>query len=196
MTQLSAKRPIQGCLSEGLSWIRDAPFLVCLSILLHVPMSGHAALDRQCSECSGAKERRCPAAESREAPSVEDGGKVRPEAPAKATPGVTGDHIAESTQRRPGFAAILIDSSEPRFSGDPISLTLKDADVKDVLRTFAELSGLNIVVHPDVRGSVTVELRNVPWDQALDIILRINGLAYELEGSILYVAPAGRLGRG
>jgi len=58
-----------------------------------------------------------------------------------------------------------------------------------VLRTFARLSGLNIVIQPGVRGTVTVELEKVPWDQALDQILKINGLGYELEGNIMRIAP-------
>jgi type IV pilus assembly protein PilQ len=66
---------------------------------------------------------------------------------------------------------------------------LKDADVREVLRTFARLSGLNIVIQPGVRGTVTVELERVPWDQALDQILKINGLGYELEGNIMRIAP-------
>jgi type II secretory pathway component GspD/PulD (secretin) len=96
----------------------------------------------------------------------------------------------------PSFDTVFLDPDGPQFTGDPITLALKDADIKDVLRTFAEMTGLNIVVHPAVHGTVTVELRNVPWDQALDIILRINGLAWELEGNILYVAPPEHLGPG
>jgi len=64
------------------------------------------------------------------------------------------------------------------YTGDPISLNLKDADIKDVLRTFAQLTGLNIAVDPQVSGTVTVDFVDVPWDQALDLILRQNGLTY------------------
>ena len=73
------------------------------------------------------------------------------------------------------------------FAGEPISLDLKDADLKDVLRTFAELEKINIAIDPEVRGSVTVRLENVPWDQALDVILQVNGLGYVLEGNVLRV---------
>jgi type II secretory pathway component HofQ len=79
------------------------------------------------------------------------------------------------------------------FVGEPISLDLKDADIKDVLRTFAELRKLNIAIDPDVKGSVTLRLHDVPWDQALDVILRINGLGYVLEGNILRVGTPARL---
>ncbi len=84
-------------------------------------------------------------------------------------------------------------SAKKEYTGEPISMSLKDADVREVLRTFARLSGLNIVIQPGVRGTVTVELEKVPWDQALDQILKINGLGYELEGNIMRIAPLGVL---
>lgn len=78
-------------------------------------------------------------------------------------------------------------------AGEPISLDLKDADLKDVLRTFAELARLNIVIDPEVKGSVTVRLRDVPWDKALDVILQVNGLGYVLEGNVLRVGEPRKL---
>ena len=86
-----------------------------------------------------------------------------------------------------------VESQEKRFTGEPISLELKDADVKDVLRTFAKITGLNVVVDPDVSGSVTVNLENVPWDQCLDIVLRVNRLDYVVENNVLRVARIDRL---
>jgi len=80
-------------------------------------------------------------------------------------------------------------SGRKEYTGEPISMSLKDADVREVLRTFARLSGLNIVIQPGVRGTVTVELEKVPWDQALDQVLKINGLGYELDGNIMRIAP-------
>jgi type II secretory pathway component HofQ len=80
-----------------------------------------------------------------------------------------------------------------RFTGELISLDLKDADVKDVLRTFAKLARLNIAIDPEVKGSVTVRLHDVPWDQALDVILQINGLGYVLEGNVLRVGEPRKL---
>jgi type IV pilus assembly protein PilQ len=75
------------------------------------------------------------------------------------------------------------------FSGHPVSLDFQGADLRAVLRTFAEISGLNIVIDPTVQGSVDVALRDVPWDQALDIILRANKLGYFVDGTIVRVAP-------
>jgi type IV pilus secretin PilQ/predicted competence protein len=86
-----------------------------------------------------------------------------------------------------------LSAGEKVFTGEPISLNLKDADIKDVLRTFAQLTGLNIAVDPNVNGSVTVDFVDVPWDQALDLILRQNGLSYVLEGNVMRVGTLSRL---
>jgi type IV pilus assembly protein PilQ len=79
--------------------------------------------------------------------------------------------------------------AERRFTGNPVSLDFQGADLRAVLRTFSEISGLNIVIDPKVQGTVDVALRDVPWDQALDIILRANTLGYTVEGTIVRIAP-------
>ncbi|HYO76688.1 MAG TPA: type IV pilus secretin PilQ [Thermoanaerobaculia bacterium] len=85
-------------------------------------------------------------------------------------------------------------SGGPRtFNGEPLSLNLKDADIKDVLRTFAELTGLNIAIDPGVSGSVTVDFVDVPWDQALDLILRQNNLTFTLEGNVMRIGTIERI---
>ena len=76
-----------------------------------------------------------------------------------------------------------------QYNGHPVSLDFQGADLRAVLRTFAEISGLNIVIDPTVQGSVDVALRDVPWDQALDIILRANKLGYSVDGTIVRIAP-------
>ena len=76
------------------------------------------------------------------------------------------------------------------FTGDPVTLDFQGADLRAVLRTFAEISnGLNIVIDPTIQGTVDVSLRDVPWDQALDIILRANKLGYAVEGNIVRIVP-------
>jgi type IV pilus secretin PilQ/predicted competence protein len=76
-----------------------------------------------------------------------------------------------------------------RYTGHPISLDFQGADLRSVLRVFAEESGLNIVIDPAVQGTVDVALHDVPWDQALDIILRANKLGYIVDGTIVRIAP-------
>jgi type IV pilus assembly protein PilQ len=76
------------------------------------------------------------------------------------------------------------------YTGDPVTLDFQGADLRAVLRTFAEISnGLNIVIDPAINGTVDISLRDVPWDQALDIILRANKLGYILEGNIVRIVP-------
>jgi type IV pilus assembly protein PilQ len=77
---------------------------------------------------------------------------------------------------------------KPAYTGEPISLNLKDVDLKDFFRLIHEISGLNILVDPNVTGSVTTVLDNVPWDQALEIVLKNNGLGKVLEGNVLRIA--------
>ncbi|HVZ19631.1 MAG TPA: type IV pilus secretin PilQ [Vicinamibacterales bacterium] len=76
-----------------------------------------------------------------------------------------------------------------RFTGNPVSLDFQGADLRAVLRTFSEISSLNIVIDPSVTGTVDVALKDVPWDQALDIILRANKLGYTVDGTIVRIAP-------
>jgi type IV pilus assembly protein PilQ len=93
------------------------------------------------------------------------------------------------------FREKTIAGDETKYSGQPLSLSLKDADVKDVLRLFHDISKLNIVVHPSVQGKVTVDLENVPWDQAMDIVLKNLGLDYIYENNVIWVAPANEISR-
>ena len=84
-------------------------------------------------------------------------------------------------------------SSGPKYSGEPISVNLKDVDLKDFFRLIHEISGLNVVLDPNVHGNLTIVLDDVPWDQALDIVLKNNDLARELEGNVLRIATVDTL---
>ncbi|HUP58799.1 MAG TPA: M56 family metallopeptidase [Thermoanaerobaculia bacterium] len=77
---------------------------------------------------------------------------------------------------------------QPKYTGAPISLTLKDAEIHDVLDTFAKLTGLTITTSEDVQGVVTIDYKDVPWDEALDRMLRENGYTWVLEGSTMRVS--------
>lgn len=95
-----------------------------------------------------------------------------------------------------GLSAILAFTAAAgaqEYSGAPVSLQFQNADLRSVLRTFADISGLNLVLDPAVSGTVDVALVDLPWDQALDVILRSNQLDYELEGSIVRIAPLATL---
>ena len=75
-----------------------------------------------------------------------------------------------------------------RYTGEPISVNLKDVDLRDFFRLIHEISGLNVVLDPQVKGTLTIVLDEVPWDQALDIVLQNNGLDKQLHGNVLRIA--------
>ncbi|MEE9610255.1 MAG: secretin and TonB N-terminal domain-containing protein, partial [Desulfatiglandales bacterium] len=82
---------------------------------------------------------------------------------------------------------------EQEYTGQRISLDFKDADIKNVFRLLAEISDLNIVVTDDVVRKVTVRLVDVPWDQAMDILLETNGLGKEEVGNVVRISTVERL---
>jgi type IV pilus assembly protein PilQ len=87
------------------------------------------------------------------------------------------------------FSSDVPGSGQKVYTGHPINFDFEDADLRAVLRVFANESGLNMIIDPQVQGRVNVLLNDVPWDQALDQILRANKLGYTVEGNILRIAP-------
>lgn len=79
--------------------------------------------------------------------------------------------------------------SRRRWSGRRIDLDFKDADIHNILRLIAEVGGVNVVTSDAVSGTVTIRMRNVPWDQALDVILQAKGLGMVRRGNLIRVAP-------
>ena len=109
---------------------------------------------------------------------------VQPTAKPQATPQLPlslGRYGAIELGRPPSGAS--------RWHGFPISLSLRDAPLQEVLRSFARIAGVNLVLAPGVTGSVTVELKDVPWDQALWVILKTHDLGAEIDGRVWSVAP-------
>lgn len=105
---------------------------------------------------------------------------AQPPAPPQPPPAPT---------RPPTFAMDVPGTGPRQYIGHPINFDFEDADLRAVLRVFANESGLNMIIDPQVQGRVNVLLNDVPWDQALDQILRSNKLGYTVEGNILRVAP-------
>jgi len=104
-------------------------------------------------------------------------------APLWADPLPGGQPILLAQARVP----VLAQTQPPRQQPRLISLDFKDADINNILRILAEFSGLNIVTSDDVKGKVTVKLQNVPWQQALDSVVRAAKLGYVQEGNIIRV---------
>jgi type IV pilus assembly protein PilQ len=118
--------------------------------------------------------------------------------PASANTGYT--EISDSTTApAPASSAAAQQAATPpptgRYSGEPISVNLKDVDLRDFFRLIHEISGLNVVVDPAVKGSLTIVLDDVPWDQALDIVLKNNDLDKQLDGNVLRIATKETLKR-
>jgi len=90
---------------------------------------------------------------------------------------------------------VVSSNAEPKYTGEPISVNLKDVDLKDFFRLIHEISGLNVVLDPNVKGTLTIVLDDVPWDQALDVVLKNNGLARQLDGNVLRIATIETLRR-
>jgi type IV pilus assembly protein PilQ len=107
------------------------------------------------------------------------------QAPTTPAPAIVPPTAQAPAPPQPAFAT----PTPTRYTGVPISLDFQGADLRAVLRTFAEISGLNVVIDPSIQGTVDVALRDVPWDQALDIILRANRLGYVVDGTIVRIAP-------
>ena len=81
-------------------------------------------------------------------------------------------------------------AQKPKYTGEKLSLSFQDIEVRSVLQLIADFTGLNMVVSDSVQGNITLRLQNVPWDQALDIILKTKGLAKRRNGNVILVAPA------
>lgn len=111
--------------------------------------------------------------------------EIAPRQEASATGSVTAKTVAQAA------AAVAARG----YSGKPVTFNFQDVPVRTVLQLVAEESGLNLVASDTVQGSVTLRLVNVPWDQALDIVLRAKGLDKRREGGVIWVAPQAELAK-
>ncbi len=96
---------------------------------------------------------------------------------------------ASATVRKPG--SLLTEADLPvAVKKKTVSLDFQDADIVPILRLLGDVSGFNMVVHPEVKGRITMKLKNAPWDQALDLILKTFGLEKVVEGNVIRVLTA------
>lgn len=91
------------------------------------------------------------------------------------------------------FRMATIPGATKVYRGELVSFDFKDADIRDVLRILADISGFNMIIARNVQGGVTLKLNNVPWDQALDVVLEDAGLGAFIEGNVMRVAPLNTL---
>jgi type IV pilus assembly protein PilQ len=115
-------------------------------------------------------------------------------APAMAAPGAAAGVQAVPASLEPPAAISLLQegglSEGKSYTGRRISLDFKDIEMADVLRLIADVSDLNVIAGDEVKGKVTIRLVDVPWDQALDVILLTKGLGFVRVGNVLRIAPA------
>src|SRR5690606_10063489 len=101
--------------------------------------------------------------------------------------------VAKASASAPAMGAVAMgatsSTSEVRYSGKAVTFNFQDVPVRTVLQLIAEESNLNIVAADTVQGNVTLRLINVPWDQALDIVLQAKSLDKRRSGNVVWVAP-------
>lgn len=107
----------------------------------------------------------------------------------------TVEKAAPTADQEDTFKPKTIMAQEDKYTGDVISMKFKDADLRDVVLYLGEIASLNVIFDPDVRGIVTCDLEAIPWDQALDLILRNNKMGKTIEGNVLRIAPVNVLTR-
>jgi type IV pilus assembly protein PilQ len=105
-----------------------------------------------------------------------------------ADKGALAHDVTYSYNSTPVAAAKTHGEKGRRYSGRRIDLDFKDADVHNILRLLSDVGNVNIITSDDVQGKVTIRMKNVPWDQALDVILRAKGLGQVREGNLIRVA--------
>ncbi|HEV2490162.1 MAG TPA: type IV pilus secretin PilQ [Candidatus Acidoferrales bacterium] len=144
--------------------------------------------------------------QSAQQPDVQQPNVQQPPAPMAVTPSATVPPVASPSSvsvSAPSSAvpvAVITQQSVAgtagvKYTGAPTSLNFKDLDVLDFFRLIHELSGLNVVVDPDVKGRLTIVLDNVPWDQALDIVLRNFDLDKQVDGNVIRIATKATMKR-
>jgi type IV pilus assembly protein PilQ len=114
---------------------------------------------------------------------------ARPEGTQQAAQQAVAQASTAASTMAAGQSSGSLQNTQPgRYTGEPISVNLKDVDLKDFFRLIHEISGLNVVLDPNVKGTLTIVLDEVPWDQALDIVLQNNGLDKQFSGNVLRIA--------
>ncbi|MGH9727886.1 MAG: secretin N-terminal domain-containing protein, partial [Candidatus Acidiferrales bacterium] len=165
------------------------------------PAGFDAPLGRQAQQSTAPEQSAAPAATPAVVPPATTSANLPAVAPAQQTavPDTTPAQSDSSTAQAQSAAmptpaspaSVITQESQTaggtRYTGAPISVNLKNVDLQDFFRLIHEISGLNVVVDPGVKGTLTLVLDNVPWDQALDIVLKNNDLDKELDGNVLRI---------
>lgn len=98
-----------------------------------------------------------------------------------------------SGSAKPLSRAGLFEATSKQYASENMSFDFVDTDIRNILQLISEVAGINIVWGSDVEGKISMKLDNIPWDQALEMILRPNGLTYQIEDDVLWVVPKEKL---
>lgn len=186
---------------EGINWGGILPFVLVLAVLW-----GYGAYGAERVHAAGGTDTE-----------TLQGGAIPPTSPVPAEPDTSESPSTlqktpktappakhQAAARKPAAGAHAVRNTMPealgtpsaavkQYTGKPISLDLLDADLRNVLRLLADLTGTNIVIEPDVTGKVTLKVEQVPWDQVLDMVLSMNDLGKEQVGNVIRVARQAKL---
>ncbi|PNS07351.1 type IV pilus secretin PilQ [Solilutibacter silvestris] len=116
--------------------------------------------------------------------------EISPKASANAVGGMMSSMVATAA------VSARAKSDASTYSGRPVNFNFQDVPVRTVLQLIAETAGLNVVASDTVQGNITLRLQNVPWDKALDVILKTKGLDKRRDGNVIWVAPQAEIAKG
>ncbi len=102
-------------------------------------------------------------------------------------------YIKGLSQEPPFQSNIINTDAGPKYIGEKITLDFQNADIHNIIRIIADVSGLNIVTSDEVKGTITIRLKDVPWDQALDVVLESKDLDKMVMGNVVRIAPADKI---
>ena len=85
------------------------------------------------------------------------------------------------------------ETQTPSYNGEPVTLDLVNVELFDFFRVVSELSGLNVIIDPDVKGTITIHVDNVPWDQVFETVLKSHGLERKIDGNVVRISTRERL---
>ncbi len=122
--------------------------------------------------------------------------KTKEDAPVKTeqeeiAPAYTNDSKTGNTKT--SSKAAIYETTSKRYAGQLMSFDFVDTDIRNILRLIGEVAGINVVWGTDVEGKISMTLKEVPWDQAIEMVLKPNGLTYQIEDDVLWVVPKAKL---
>ncbi len=193
MLKLHSATPELPLLASGKPMVPQAtPLVAATNVAVEPTYTSRPATPEEIAEVRQTPSERASVAASRFATPVSDIPLSNANASFKAQPAMNLAAMQQPALPAP-VQQMRTGCASGRYNGEPISVNLKDVDLRDFFRLIHDISGLNVVLDPQVRGSLTIVLDDVPWDQALAIVLNNNSLECQLDGNVLRIATTATL---